>query len=128
MDRSLLIECKACGAKLSRKAVRCCACGHPNALVGRRLLAAALLLLIGAGAMLTWQVHDQSARLDQSRRALVQKAIGDYEALAADASPQLRCVRATVIVQLTGETQPELRDNWMRTVARDCERAAPPGV
>ena len=122
MDRSLLIDCAACGSRLSLKAVRCPACGHPNARVTRQTYAVVGSLLVAFLSLVGWRVHGTNAQLSQSEAALVSRMVAEYRSLPEDAPAAVRCGHAELVVQLTTQYQPGLRPEWERRAAEDCQQ------
>lgn len=128
MDRSLLIDCAACGGKLSRKAVSCRACGHPNARVTWQAVAAVGIALVVVASLFVWRIHRHNTQLSQQERALLQQVITDYQSLPQDAPSQVRCSNAQHVATLADQYQPELAGRWQEIAAVECGKGASIGI
>ena len=120
----MLVECRACNSRLSRKAYSCPACGHPNERVTRVLWVTAVALIAVAFALmyLRWQRHEREA--DRAEAALVRDLARNYSTLEqAGANPKETCQFGRYAIRVAEQYGTEHARPLKIRVARACQRA-----
>ena len=126
MDSSLLTECKACNAKVSRSADRCPVCRHPAKSPPLSQFFSILLLVVAAGLLisgyLSWRQHQREVA--RAEGALIKEAWGHYGALAASGAPDRSlCLYGRHVIQLMDQYRPTQAEPGRARVAEVCTRA-----
>ena len=122
----MLVECKACGGQISRKATSCRKCGHPNERVVRQLLA---LIVVGVAvgiSLIWWRISKYNDSLLVEETAQVASLIHNYSMVKNEGDAHHSCLLAGLIAN----TYASFGNNdqhhlWKQTQAEDCQARKP---